>query len=79
MSPSGDNSRVHVTVELGISGEVEQDPLAVIRGIAAGTKSLEAPLRQAVAVARQQRRTWEEIGEALGVTRQTAWERFSTE
>jgi hypothetical protein len=79
MPHSEDTSRVHVTVTLGIDGELEQDPLAVIRGITAGTKSLEAPLRQAVSVARQQRRTWEEIGEALGVTRQTAWERFSTD
>ncbi|MGH8972484.1 MAG: hypothetical protein ACRD0C_04690 [Acidimicrobiia bacterium] len=70
---------VHVTVTLGIDGELEDDPLAVIRGITAGTKSLEPTLRQAVAVARRQRRTWEEIGQALGVTRQTAWERFSTD
>lgn len=78
MSPSED-THVHVTVTLGIDGDAEGDPLAVIRGITAGTKALEAPLRQAVSVARRQRRTWEEIGQALGVTRQTAWERFSTD
>ena len=74
-SPS--NAPVHVSVSLGISGDAESDPLAVISGITEGTKSMEAQLRQSVARARELRYTWEEIGEALGVTRQSAWERFS--
>ena len=68
---------VHVTVSLGISGDADSDPLAVISGINEGVKSMDGPLREAVARARQLRFTWEEIGEALGVTRQSAWERFS--
>lgn len=70
---------VHVSVSLGISGDAESDPLAVISGITEGTKSMEAQLRESVARARQLRFTWEEIGEALGVTRQSAWERFSVD
>jgi len=66
-------------VSLGISGDAESDPLAVISGITEGTKSMEAQLRESVARARQLRFTWEEIGEALGVTRQSAWERFSVD
>jgi biotin operon repressor len=38
---------------------------------------MEPSLRAAVKLARQQGRTWEEIGKALGVSRQSAWERFS--
>lgn len=71
--------KLHVSVTLGISGEPSENPLAVIRGITSGIKSLEPTLREAVATARQQRLTWEEIGEALGVTRQSAWERFGTD
>lgn len=74
-----DDTALHVSVTLGISGSIEDDPLKVIRGITKGVKSLEPTLRQAVAIARQKRYTWEEIGQALGVTRQSAWERFSTE
>lgn len=70
---------MHVTVTLGISGEIDDHPLAVISGITEGTRSLEPTLRQAVAIARRQRHTWEEIGQALGTTRQSAWERFATD
>ena len=76
-SPPG--TPVHVSVSLGISGDAESDPLAVISGITEGTKSMEAQLRESVARARQLRFTWEEIGEALGVTRQSAWERLSVD
>lgn len=74
-----DSTGTHVSVTLGISGSIEDHPLEVIRGITKGVKSLEPTLRQAVAIARQKRYTWEEIGHALGVTRQSAWERFSTD
>jgi hypothetical protein len=73
-------TKVHVEIVLNISGgDIDEDPLAVIRGITRGIKALDPTLREAVHVARRQRRTWEEIGEALGVTRQSAWERFATE
>lgn len=74
-----DGAAMHVSVSLGISGSIDEHPLEVIRGITKGVKSLEPTLRQAVAIARQKRYTWEEIGQALGVTRQSAWERFSTD
>lgn len=70
---------LHVRVTLGITGKAEDNPLAVISGITTGIKSMEPQLREAVAIARKQRITWEEIGEALGVTRQSAWERFGTD
>ena len=70
---------VHVRVSLGISGDADSDPLAVISGINEGVRSMDPELRDAVARARQLRYTWEEIGDALGVTRQSAWERFSLE
>lgn len=74
-----DGGRVQVKVVLDISGDASGNPLTVIEGIAAGIESLETPLRSAVHNARRLRHTWEEIGEALGVTRQSAWERFATD
>jgi hypothetical protein len=36
----------------------------------------ERELRDAVDRARAERESWERIGQALGVTKQTAWEKF---
>ncbi|HVX46211.1 MAG TPA: MFS transporter [Mycobacteriales bacterium] len=70
---------VHVTVTLGIDGDWEAEPLKVITGIREGIKNFDGILREAVAVARKQGITWEEIGKAWGVSRQSAWERFATD
>jgi hypothetical protein len=74
-----DSGHVQVKVVLDITGDASGHPLTVIEGIAAGIASLETPLRGAVHDARRLRHTWEEIGAALGVTRQSAWERFATD
>jgi hypothetical protein len=37
----------------------------------------ETELRQTVSQARMRGATWAEIGEALGIARQSAWERFA--
>ncbi|TVZ01817.1 hypothetical protein EAS64_30700 [Trebonia kvetii] len=71
------SEKVRVGIDMDITGDWSADPLTVINGIAAGVKGMEPPLRAAVKLARQQGRTWEEIGKALGVSRQSAWERFS--
>lgn len=68
---------VRVSIDMDITGDGSTDPLAVISGITAGVKGMEPSLRAAVKLARRQGRTWEEIGKALGVSRQSAWERFS--
>jgi hypothetical protein len=71
------SGKVRVRVDMNITGDWSTDPLTVIEGITAGVKGMEPPLRAAVSLARQQGRTWDEIGKALGVSRQSAWERFS--
>lgn len=73
----GDGPRVEVTLQLGDGWE--SDPLQVIAGIREGARSLDKWQRKAVNIARRQGRTWEEIGKACGITRQAAWERFSTD
>lgn len=68
-----------VAVTLTLSDDWKNDPLRVISGISDGAKALAKWQRKAVKVARQQGRTWDEIGDAAGVSRQAAWERFSTD
>lgn len=74
-----DTKAVHVEVTLGIDGDWKSEPLKVISGIREGIRSFDGTLREAVAVARKNGTTWEEIGRAWGVSRQAAWERFSTD
>jgi hypothetical protein len=68
---------VQVQVTVGISGDWRSEPIKVISGITEGFRSLDDTLAEAVRLARKQGSTWEEIGKALGVSRQSAWERFS--
>lgn len=52
------------------------DSLAVIGDIVDASRGVESMLRRWVQVARSNGHTWQEIADALGVTRQSAWERF---
>lgn len=70
---------VHVTVQFSIEGRVADDPLGVLTGLTKGTQRIDAYVDEVVTVARANRYTWAEIGGALGVTRQSAWERFATD
>lgn len=70
---------LRVEVTLLIEGDWQSDPLRVVAGIQKGEGNLEAWQRKAVAAARDQGATWEDIGKACGVSRQAAWERFSTD
>ena len=73
---SQEDLRIEVT--LTIDGDWRSDPLRVVAGIREGSRSLDKWQRKAVKAAREQGRTWDEIGTAAGVSRQAAWERFST-
>ncbi len=55
------------------------DLLKTLVPAAAQLHTSEDVLRQHVAILRKREVTWTRIGEALGVTRQAAWERFSQE
>ena len=74
---SGEQPQVQVTLTVG--DDWRSDPLRVVAGLREGSRSLEQWQRKAVAAAREQGRTWDEIGAACGVSRQAAWERFSTD
>lgn len=53
------------------------DPLLLVHAGAGQVRAIESVMDQLVAMAREQGRSWTEIGRALGVTKQTAWARLS--
>jgi hypothetical protein len=53
--------------------------LANLGSVAAAAEQAEASLAAWVNKARSSGATWSDIGQALGVTRQSAWERFARE
>ena len=55
------------------------DPLLLIYAGARFLRDIGSRMDALVAMARDQGRSWTEIGRALGVTKQTAWGRFSGE
>jgi hypothetical protein len=55
------------------------DVLASLPRVAAAVAQVERSLTGYVRRARSEGATWARIGEALGMTRQSAWERFSGE
>jgi ClpX C4-type zinc finger len=57
----------------------QEDVLALLPRVVAAGAQVEANLAQLVRKARSLGATWARVGEALGMTRQSAWERFAAE
>ena len=57
----------------------DDDLLAHLPRVAAAAAQVERQLTRWVRLARNRGITWTRIGESLGMTRQSAWERFSGE
>jgi hypothetical protein len=55
------------------------DPVEGLRHLASLVRATDKALKETVTRARTSGRTWAEIGDALGMSRQAAWERFSGE
>ena len=62
--------------EEGMTDEQILDQLPRVAAVGAQT---EASLQRLVTILRQRKVTWARIGTALRITRQSAWERFSSE
>ena len=71
----GDGSKARLRT-IGTWGERPLDDLAVACRASSAVDKL---IRQTVGVAREQSCSWAEIGHALGISKQSAWERFSGE
>lgn len=57
----------------------EIDPLLPAYVVANAIHSLEGQLAELVRLARSEGHSWAKIGQAVGVARQTAWEKYSGE
>ena len=63
-----------------LSGLAEHvDPLLVLAVLMGSIGGIEDKIGDVVRFCRSEGRTWTQIGEALGMTKQAAWERFSGE
>jgi len=59
------------------SESLPAEPLSALRELARSELELHELRRAQVAAARADGATWEDIGEALGMSRQSAWEYFA--
>jgi hypothetical protein len=55
------------------------DPLVMLVMLAYGRARVDDKMDEVVAVCRERGKTWTQIGQALGVSKQAAWERYSGE
>ena len=55
------------------------DPLAELRALQERERELEDTRRRLIAAARTQGRSWTEIGAALGVSKQAAWQLYNAD
>ena len=62
-----------------VSDALPSDPLAALRELADGEAELDRLRRASVRAARAAGATWEQVGDALAMTRQSAWEYFGRE
>ncbi len=66
-------------LSIGPDSEVAEVLLDELRINAAGLRQSEDQLQRAVNILRKNQVAWSRIGEAIGTSRQAAWERFSGE
>lgn len=56
---------------------LSEDPLEALRELSRADVELEALRRERVEAARREGATWDQIGESLGISRQSAWEYYT--
>ena len=55
------------------------DPVLLLALLAGGVAAIDEKIEELVSYCRSRGRSWTQIGEALGMSKQAAWERFSGE
>jgi ATP-dependent Clp protease ATP-binding subunit ClpX len=76
-SEQGDPSASDAQLSAWENGLTDEQILDQLPRLAAAAAQAEAGLQRLVTILRERGVTWARIGTALGVTRQSAWERFS--
>lgn len=64
-------------IRLRASGDWESEPLEGLRDACRVATALDKLTRESVKRAREAGHSWTQIGQALGVSKQAAWERYS--
>jgi hypothetical protein len=64
-------------IRVRAAGDWDSEPLEGLREACRVSTAIDKLTRESVARAREAGHSWAQIGEALGVTKQTAWERYS--
>lgn len=73
-------TRFDIQVGLDIKGQWQDRPLEFLRELKKCTTTLtDQHESKAVRLAREQGASWTDVGSALGISRQAAWERFAPE
>jgi len=62
-----------------VTESLPQDPLVALRVLADSEAEIDRIRRDRVRAARAAGASWQEIGDALGVSRQSAWEHFTAD
>lgn len=65
--------------DLAEAARTAKHPLIVAKAIVGASGGLESKLSEVVGILRERGCSWTQIGAALGITKQSAWERFSGE
>ena len=65
------------SVSVIVSSALPADPVEALRELARGEVELDRLRRDRVRLARESGASWEQIGAALGMSRQSAWEYFT--
>ena len=65
--------------DLAAAAKRARYPLTVAKAIVAAARGLDDRLREVVPILRDRGYSWTQIGAALGIAKQSAWERFSEE
>lgn len=64
-------------MDVVVAGSLSVDPLEALRELAEGEAELDRLRLDRVRVARERGASWDEIGAALGMSKQSAWEYFT--
>ena len=62
-----------------VTKSLPQDPLVALRVLADSEAEIDRIRRERVRAARAAGASWQEIGDALGVSRQSAWEHYTAD
>jgi hypothetical protein len=77
--PDAAAAPVRVNLDLPMKPEKLANPLAELQGLHFMTQIIERTKVEVVAACRRDGRSWAQIGDALGVTRQSAWMKYGAD